>query len=137
MKITEHLAYVVASVNRQLEEEMQESLRPSGVPIEQLRILEALARAKSLPMGELAVQALVDPTTLTKIIDRMVSDVLVYRTPDPTDRRRVLILLAPAGEVLQKKLRKVSIAQEERLAKQLQQGKAEQLRNLLRDLIGP
>jgi hypothetical protein len=46
-------------------------------------------------------------------------------------------MLAPAGEILQKKLRKVSIAQDERLANQLQQGKAEGLRNLLRELIGP
>ncbi|CAH2406153.1 MarR family winged helix-turn-helix transcriptional regulator [Mesorhizobium escarrei] len=137
MKITDHLAYVVASVNRQLEEELQESLRPSGVPIEQLRVLEVLARAGSLPMGELAVKALVEPTTLTKMIDRMVSDGLVFRAPDPADRRRVLILLAPAGEALQKRLHNVSVAQEERLAKQLQNGKAEELRNLLRELIGP
>lgn len=136
MKVTEHLAYIVASVNRQLEEELQERLRPAGVPIEQLRILEALDRAGACPMGELATHALVEPPTLTKIIDRMVSDSLVFRAPDPNDRRRVLILLAPAGKALYKRLRKVSTAQEERLAKQLRQGKAEELRNLLRELIG-
>jgi DNA-binding MarR family transcriptional regulator len=136
MNITDHLAYVIASVNRQMEEELQESLRPSGVPIEQLRVLEVLARAGSLPMGELALQALVEPTTLTKMIDRMISDGLVFRAPDPSDRRRVLIFLAPTGEALQKRLHNVSIAQEERLAKQLQNGKADELRNLLRELMG-
>lgn len=134
-QIKEQLAYIVASVNRQLEDELQERLRPSGVPIEHLRILEALDREGACPMGELASFALVDPPTLTKIIDRMVSDSLVLRAPDPEDRRRVLILLAPAGKALHKKLRRVSVAQEKRLAKQLPQQKAEELRNLLRELI--
>jgi MarR family transcriptional regulator, organic hydroperoxide resistance regulator len=136
MKMTEHLAYIIASVNRQLEEELRERLRPAGVPIEQLRILEALDRAAALPMGELATHALVEPPTLTKIIDRMVSESLVFRTPDPADRRRVIILLAPAGKALYRRLRTVSTAQEQRLAKQLRLGKADELRTLLRELIG-
>jgi DNA-binding MarR family transcriptional regulator len=135
MKIEDHLSYIVASANRQLEEELQESLRPAGVPIEQLRILEALDSAGACAMGELATHALVEPPTLTKIIDRMVSDALVFRAPDPDDRRRVLILLAPAGKALYKRLRKVSSAQEQRLAKQLTKGKADELRNLLRELM--
>jgi DNA-binding MarR family transcriptional regulator len=133
--MSEQLAYIIASVNRQLEEELQERLRPAGVPIEQLRILEALDQSGPLPMGELAEKALVEPPTLTKIIDRMVSESLVFRAPDPSDRRRVLILLAPGGKALYKRLRKVSTAQEQRLAKQLQQGKAEELRALLRELM--
>jgi DNA-binding MarR family transcriptional regulator len=133
-RLTDQLAYIVASVNRQLEEELQESLRPSGVPIEHLRVLEALDRAKALPMGELATRALVEPPTLTKIVDRMVSDSLVFRSPDPDDRRRVLILLAPAGQALIKQLRKHSAAQEKRLNRQLRTGKADELRNLLREL---
>jgi DNA-binding MarR family transcriptional regulator len=137
VKIADQLAYIVASANRRLEEELQESLRPAGVPIEQLRILEVLDRAGPCPMGQLADHALVEPPTLTKIIDRMVSESLVFRAPDPDDRRRVLILLAPAGKAVYKRLRKVSTAQEQRLARQLSQGKANELRNLLRELIGP
>jgi DNA-binding MarR family transcriptional regulator len=131
----EQLAYIIASVNRQLEEELRERLRPAGVPIEQLRILEALDHAAALPMGELATRALVEPPTMTKIIDRMVSESLVFRTPDPADRRRVIILLAPAGKALYRRLRKVATAQEERLAKELPRGKVEELRTLLRELM--
>jgi DNA-binding MarR family transcriptional regulator len=136
-RLTDQLAYIVASVNRQLEEELQERLRPAGVPIEHLRVLEALDRGGALPMGALAEQALVEPPTLTKIIDRMVSESLVFRSPDPNDRRRVLILLAPAGKVLCKRLRRVSLEQEERLVRQLPHDKANELRNLLRELIQP
>jgi DNA-binding MarR family transcriptional regulator len=134
-KLTDQLAYIVASVNRQLEDELQERLRPAGVPIEHLRVLEALDRGGPLPMGALAQHALVEPPTLTKIIDKMVSDALVFRAPDPNDRRRVLILLAPAGKVLCKRLRRVSLEQEERLMRQLPRDKANELRSLLRELI--
>ncbi len=136
-RLSDQLAYIVASVNRQLEEELQERLRPAGVPIEHLRVLEVLDRGGAVPMGELAVQALVEPPTLTKIIDRMVSDALVFRAPDPNDRRRVLILLAPAGKALCKRLRRVSREQEERLVRQLPRDKADELRSLLRELIEP
>jgi DNA-binding MarR family transcriptional regulator len=134
-KLTDQLAYIVASVNRQLEDELQERLRPAGVPIEHLRVLEALDRGGPLPMGALAQHALVEPPTLTKIIDRMVSESLVLRSPDPNDRRRVLILLAPAGKALCKRLRRVSLEQEERLVRQLPRDKANELRSLLRELI--
>lgn len=135
-KMKDQLAYIIASVNWQLEEELQERLRPAGVPVEQFRILEALSGGDAYPMGELAAHALVEPPTLTKIIDRMVADALVYRAPDPNDRRRVLILIAPAGKALYRRLRGVSAAQEERLAKQLPQEKVEELRSLLQGLLG-
>jgi DNA-binding MarR family transcriptional regulator len=134
-RLTDQLAYIVASVNRQLEEELQERLRPEGVPIDQLRVLETLDRGGALPMGELAEHALVEPPTLTKIVDRMVSESLVFRSPDRNDRRRVLISLAPAGKVLCTRIRRVSQEQEERLVRQLPRDKANELRNLLRDLI--
>jgi DNA-binding MarR family transcriptional regulator len=53
----------------------------------------------------------------------MISESLVFRAPDPDDRRRVLILLAPAGKALYKRLRKVSSAQEQRLASSFGKGR--------------
>lgn len=90
----DQLAYLIASVNRQLEDELAETLKPEGIPIEQFRILSALASVDGRAMRDLAGAVLIDPASLTKIIDRMVSDALVYRTLDPGDRRKVLICLA-------------------------------------------
>lgn len=131
----DQLAYMIASINRQLENELEERLRPGGVPIEQFRILEALDANEKLAMGEIASISLIDPPTLTKIMDKMVSEGWVYRAPDPNDRRRVLILLAPAGKALYKRLRGISTAQEQRIVDQLQSDKAAELKNLLRELI--
>jgi len=132
----DQLAYLVASLNRRLENELEERLQPGGVPIEQFRILEVLDANEKLPMGEIATLALIEPPTLTKIMDKMVSEGLVYRAPDAEDRRRVLILTAPAGKALYKRLRGVSTAQERRIVDHLSGERAEELKSLLRELMG-
>lgn len=134
-RVKDQLAYMIASLNRQLEGELEERLRPGGVPIEQFRILEVLDASEPLAMGEIASQSLIEAPTLTKIIDRMVAEGLVYRAPDPNDRRRVLILTAAGGKALFKRLRGVSTAQEQRLIEMLQSEKAAELKTLLRSMM--
>ncbi len=135
IKMKDQLAYMIASINRQLESELEERLRPGGVPIEQFRILEVLDANEKLAMGEIATRSLIEPATLTKIVDKMVAEGLVYRAPDPNDRRRVLILTAPTGKALYKRLRGVSTAQEQRIVDQLEADKVAELKSLLRELI--
>jgi DNA-binding MarR family transcriptional regulator len=135
IKMKDQLAYMIASINRQLESELEERLRPGGVPIEQFRILEVLDANEKLAMGEIATLSLIEPATLTKIVDKMVAEGLVYRAPDPNDRRRVLILTAPTGKALYKRLRGVSTAQEQRIVDQLEADKVAELKSLLRELI--
>lgn len=134
-RMKDQLAYMIASLNRQLEADLSRRLRPGGVPIEQFRILEVLDASEPRSMGEIAAQALIETPTLTKIIDRMATEGLVFRAPDPNDRRRVLIFTAAAGKALFKRLRGVSSAQEERIINVLASEKAAELRSLLRELL--
>jgi DNA-binding MarR family transcriptional regulator len=131
----DQLAYLIASVNRQLEEQLQESLRPEGVPLEQFRILSALASSDGRPMGELASMVLVDAASLTKIVDRMIVEALVYRAVAPEDRRRVLIFLAAKGKALHKRLKGVLGDQQRSLVDRLDLSKAKQLTRILRGLM--
>lgn len=131
----EHLAYVIASLNRQLEEDLQESLRPEGIAIEQFRILSALNASDGRPMGELASAVLVDPATLTKIVDRMVTDALVYRAPSAQDRRRVLIFTAPKGKAVYRRLKGITQSQQNGLIERLDKVQAANLTQMLRGLM--
>ncbi len=136
-RLQDQLGHMIASVNRQLEEELAERLRPERLPIEQVRVLEYLAKEdRGCSMGQIADAVLVDPPTLTKIIDRMVSDNLVYRTPSASDRRVVMINLAAAGKALHRRISGVLVEQERRLARQLATVEAEELRALLRRILG-
>ncbi len=86
-------------------------------------------------MGELASAVLVDPATLTKIVDRMVSDALVYRAPSAQDRRRVLIFTAPKGKALHKRLRDITRNQQRDLVERLDKAQAATLTQMLRSLM--
>lgn len=131
------LAYLIASVNRQLEEELAEALRPDGVPIEQFRILGSLSEQDGRSMRALADAVLVDPASLTKIIDRMVADALVYRAPAPDDRRKVLIFLSSKGTALHDKVKGALGVQQQHLTGRLSADKVEKLAVLMRELASP
>src|ERR1700741_3213821 len=96
--ITEHLAYLLAQANREINRQLEARLSAEGVPVEQWRILKVLSDGNGRSMGELAERALLNHPTLTKTIDRMVADSLVYRISDPADRRKVLIFISDRGK---------------------------------------
>jgi len=91
--ISEHIAYLLAQANRQVEKKLDDEFRAEGVPVEQWRILSLLTEKNGRSMSNLTRAALLNHPTLTKMIDRMVSDALVYRRADPADGRRVLIFI--------------------------------------------
>lgn len=130
----QQLAWIIARVNRRLEEELAEHLRPTGLPIEQFRVLEAIGQRGPMTMGELAAAALVERPTLTKIVDRMVSAGLVFREPDERDRRRVNIVLAPEGAAMRRRLEGVSLRIERRLSALLEGPGERSLPEMLRAL---
>ncbi len=133
--LEDQLAYLIASVNRQLEEELEESLRPAGIPLEQFRIVSALASSNGRSMGELASIVLVDPASLTKIVDRMVAEGLVYRAVAPEDRRRVLIFLATKGKALHNRLKGILGDQQRSLVERLDLSNAKELTRILRGFM--
>jgi len=133
--ITEHLAYLLAQANRQVHQQLDEKFRHEGVPVEQWRILKLLAEKNGRPMSELTQAALLNHPTLTKMIDRMVSDALVYRVQDPNDRRKVLMFISDRGKVLCKKLNSLAVDQEEHILESYGDKSTSELKRLLESLI--
>lgn len=63
-------------------------------------VLSALRRAGSpyqLSPGQLVAETLVTSGTMTNRVDRLERRGLVRRSPDPSDRRGVIVALTPAG----------------------------------------
>ncbi|MBX9458021.1 MAG: MarR family transcriptional regulator [Rhizobium sp.] len=131
------LIQLISGVNRRLEQAIEARLKPSGVAIEQYRVLKALDVLDGQPMGELAAQVFVDSPTLTKIIDRMIANADVYRAPDPHDRRRVLIFRSDKGAATYRNLQARVDGYEKTLVGQLERDGAGQLRVLLESLLRP
>lgn len=133
--ITEYLAYLLAQADRQVNRQLDARLRAAGVPVEQWRILKVLSDNNGSSMGDLADAVLMNHPTLTKIIDRMVSNALVYRRPDPQDGRRVLIYLADRGTALVGELDHMATRHQAEIVRNYGDDQAAQLKRLLEHFI--
>jgi DNA-binding MarR family transcriptional regulator len=133
--ITEHLAYLLAQANREINRQLESRLSQEGVPVEQWRILKVLSDGNGHSMGELADAVLLNHPTLTKMIDRMVSDALVYRVQDPDDRRKVLMFSSDRGKILCKRLNSLAMSQEAHIVENYGDKPTSELKRLLESLI--
>ncbi|MGC0344007.1 MarR family winged helix-turn-helix transcriptional regulator [Streptomyces sp. SLBN-8D4] len=94
------LAHLLSHAERRLGRRLSAVLAEEGCSVEEWRVLSAVADGQGHPMSEIAEHALMPAPTLTKLVDRMVAGNLVYRRPDPDDRRRVLLHLTARGRIL-------------------------------------
>ncbi len=83
------------------------ALKPHNLRVPEWRALAALHARKRLPMKELADLASIDPTTLSRTIDRMETSGWVIRITDTDDMRITRLGLTPDGEALMARLRPV------------------------------
>ena len=100
----QRLAHVLSQAEHRVTRQLGQLLEDDGCSIEQWRALELLADGTSHRMSELAAFTLLPAPTLTRLVDRMVSDNLAYRKADPQDGRRVLVLITPRGRRLHEHL---------------------------------
>jgi MarR family transcriptional regulator, organic hydroperoxide resistance regulator len=98
------LARSLTLVERRVTARMSAALTAAGGSVEAWRVLSLLADGGGHPMSEIADFALLPPPTLTKVVDRMVSDNLVYRRVDEDDRRRVLVFLSARGRAAHRRM---------------------------------
>jgi DNA-binding MarR family transcriptional regulator len=105
--------------------------------VEQWRTLTLLADRAGHPMSEIADYAMLPAPSLTRLIDRMVSDGLVYRKVDPSDRRRVLVHNTARGERLRQTLSDRIDRVQEAVLGHVAADQLEQLAAVLAKLIEP
>jgi len=93
----DNLAYLLARANRRLASRLATAFKPLGISVDMWFALDALAETPGLPMTQIADHLSHNLPTVTKLVDRMVSDNLVYRKPHHSDRCRVLIFPTQRG----------------------------------------
>jgi DNA-binding MarR family transcriptional regulator len=68
-----------------------------GLSTTQVRILGLLLNDDGIPSGELADRIGLAPSTVTRVCDVLVKKDMVERVPADDDRRKVRLMLTPAG----------------------------------------
>lgn len=91
---------LLEGVLRRLDASDAAILKAEGLTPEQWRVLDFLVRGSEIPMTELAAAVSTPAPTLTRIVDKLVSRALVYRSSGMNDRRRVLVHASRRGEDL-------------------------------------
>jgi DNA-binding MarR family transcriptional regulator len=104
--------------------------------VEAWRVLDLLSDGQGHNMTALADHAFLPAPTLTKLIDQLVDQNLVFRRIDPADRRRVLAHLTPRGKRRQEQLAREVRADWAELAPLLTEDDRERLHALLDRLAG-
>ena len=133
-KVADQIGYMIAKVDWHLDARRKASAGSASLAVEQWRILEILHERGGRAMSDLAQLAFVELPTLSKMIDRMVGDALVYRSPDAEDRRRVLIFLSDRGRACLEALLPTIKAEERAMAKRLGKTGLAALKRLSDDL---
>lgn len=129
-----YLSYALAAAHRKVATSLNARLRRHGIQIEAWRILETLEEGNRLTMGQLAEIVLMNPPTLTKLVDRMVSDGLVHRQVAQGDHRQINVLPTALGRKRMLQIREKIEEQDAAILGQLGKNQTAQLVQLLREI---
>ncbi|MDE4174642.1 MarR family winged helix-turn-helix transcriptional regulator [Phaeobacter sp. PT47_59] len=130
--IQDYLSYALAAAHRKVAASLNSRLKQHGIQIEAWRILETLEADQRLTMGQLAEVVLMNPPTLTKLVDRMVSDGLVHRQVAQADHRQINVLPTALGKKRMLQIRQEVKEQDAEFQSLLGKDEADKLIELLR-----
>jgi MarR family transcriptional regulator, organic hydroperoxide resistance regulator len=131
-----YLLYLLGRVSHVLSGEFHQQLRRSvAVPV--WRVLASLSGSKGETVTGLAEVCLVHQPTMTKLLDRMVRDGLVTRSPDAQDRRIVRVALTSQGETLAAELIAAACQHEATVLARFPEIETTNLKALLRSVLEP
>lgn len=98
------LMRLLTQAERLLARRLSAILQDDGCSTDAWRVLSLLADGAGHPMTEVAEAAFLPPGTLTKLVDHLVEQNLVYRRVDPADRRRIRAYLTARGRLLHQRI---------------------------------
>lgn len=75
-------------------------LAEHGFTVDQWRVLNSLTETGPQTMSDLGRDTSITGPTLSRVVDRLVKNALIYRNVDANDRRRVVVHAADRGRAL-------------------------------------
>jgi len=132
--VQSYISYSLATAHRKVHTSLTRRLRDLGVQVEAWRVMEILENDSDLTMGDLAEVVLMNPPTLTKLVDRMVSDGIVHRRIANKDQRQVNLVLAELGRKRIAQIREQVQIEDDEIFEKIGREKAELLKSLLAEI---
>lgn len=92
---------LISLVEKKLKRIQRQTIKEANLTPSQYFVLNLLWEADARPLNELASAFYASRPTITTIVDTLESKALVSRTPNPEDRRSLLVQLTAEGKALQ------------------------------------
>lgn len=99
-----NLAITLTRAARVLAADLDALLKPSGLATDHWLVLEALREENGLTMTELVERTGTNSATLTRVVDKLISNALTYREVDGADRRKIRVFLSTRGKSFHQRL---------------------------------
>ena len=132
LKLWLQLARSSKAMEQQMETRFQKHFKQS---LSRFDLLAQLDRfdPEWLPMGKLGSQLIASKGNITGLVDRMVSEKLIHRRPNPEDRRIIQVGLTDKGRALFEAMAVAHVDWAKLLLADLNHKDGEQLLKLLKD----
>jgi MarR family transcriptional regulator for hemolysin len=105
-----NVGFVLKEVSRLYVLRFEERARELSLTLPQCKALVRLEHNEGVSQARLAELAELDPMSVVRILDRMESDGLLERRPDPADRRARCLYLTPKAKPLLEQIWRLSEA---------------------------
>jgi len=128
----DYLPYLINRAGARLATEFGRDIAPTGIGVQEWRVLAALAAAGEQRLSNLAGLTSIDLSTLSRLVGRMVRDGLVARGRAEDDRRELRVALTAKGRRKTRAILAIARRYERVALTGLGAGEAQSLKRLLR-----
>ena len=131
--IQESLGFIIYRTALTLKTALQRCFKENGYEItaEQWGIIRHLGEEDGLSQREIGEKAFKDKPNITRMLDALEKKHLIFRQPDPRDRRKYCIYLTKQGKQLHERLLPLTQTLRQRALQNMPQAEIELLRNNL------
>jgi len=99
-RLEEQVGFILRCAHQRASAIFQEVMAQSGLTPTQFSALVRLRDADEISQNRLGRLTAMDPATIQGVIRRLAQRELIHRRADPSDKRRTLVRLSPAGRRL-------------------------------------
>ena len=140
--IQDSLGLMIYRTALALKSSLQRCFKEKGFEItaEQWVIMRHLWEEEGLSQREIGERAAKDKPNITRMLDALEKKRLIFRQPDPRDRRKFCVYLTKEGKQLHERLQPVAQTLRERVTRSLSQPEIDRIKETLNKInrnIGP
>ncbi|MFS2223735.1 MarR family winged helix-turn-helix transcriptional regulator [Pantoea sp. B65] len=129
--LNEYLAHLLVQANRHVNRQ----LSMDGITLEHWRALKFISDFDGPTMRQLSEELMQNMPTLTKMLDKMVAEALVYRVPDEIDRRKVRLYISDKGRSVLRDQNSLVTANQGKMENAYGTAEAQMLKEMLEQFI--